>query len=251
MRNLKTQNKNLFTRIKTGIKKGALTPTLPENILNFQSKPIIRIIRVIGGISCLSLLGKNLISLTGFYIYIAIFFTLIFWIYHLYIAIIRVKHIKFLIKSNELDIRNSPFDRLATLVAKAVLCSKGICETAQPVGTTLGLMLGIDEALKAANRPKIFTPLLGGALNAVLPESEKTKLANRITQNQFKIDDLKETTDWAETWKKGFKNASGLDKQDQNELVSLCNELKQVSDDAIKKVAEDSKELIKKFINKD
>lgn len=78
MRNLKTQNKNLFTRIKTGIKKGALTPTLPENILNFQSKPIIRIIRVIGGISCLSLLGKNLISLTGFYIYIAIFFTLIF-----------------------------------------------------------------------------------------------------------------------------------------------------------------------------
>lgn len=32
------------------------------------------------------------------------------------------------------------------------MCLKGACDSAQPIGLTLGVMLGTDEILKFANR---------------------------------------------------------------------------------------------------
>ena len=87
----------------------------------------------------------------------------------MYISYHRFKHIYKVLKSDELDIRNSPFDRFATLSAKLVMCAKGACDTVHPAGSALGLMLGTDEVLKAANREPIFAPFLGGLLNQILP----------------------------------------------------------------------------------
>ena len=36
---------NLFKRLYVGIKKGLLTPTLPENIIKFKSNPLIKMAR--------------------------------------------------------------------------------------------------------------------------------------------------------------------------------------------------------------
>lgn len=72
----------------------------------------------------------------------------------------RIKHIYKVLKSDKLDIKNSPLDRLATLAARAILCAKGLCETAQPVALSLGLMLGADEVIKAGGRPAVFAPFL-------------------------------------------------------------------------------------------
>ena len=55
--------------------------------------------------------------------------------------------------------------RFATLGAKALFCLKGACETAQPLGITLGIMISTDSILKEVNREPIFTPILGGILN--------------------------------------------------------------------------------------
>ena len=57
--------KNLFKKIDTnsiylGIKKGYNMPTLPQNIIDFQNKLIIRIIRVLGGLSIILLISKKL-----------------------------------------------------------------------------------------------------------------------------------------------------------------------------------------------
>ena len=80
------------------------------------------------------------------------FFAVLFTIYHIIISYHRIKHIIKILRSDELDIKNSPLDRLATLGAKAIMCAKGACEAAQPVGLGLGLMLGTDEIVKASGR---------------------------------------------------------------------------------------------------
>ena len=64
------------------------------------------------------------------------------------------------LKSDELDIRNSPLDRFASIAARIILCSKGLCETAAPVGVVFGGMAGIDELRKAKGLEPIFLPKL-------------------------------------------------------------------------------------------
>jgi len=81
--------------------------------------PFFRILRVVGGISCLSLLRHVHINLQGIMLYIALFFTCLlrkqlFNIYQFYILIHRYRHIKYLIKSGAMDYRNSPLDKYIT-----------------------------------------------------------------------------------------------------------------------------------------
>jgi hypothetical protein len=62
--------KILYYRILQGVRKGLLTPTLSPQMLNFQSKPLIRLLRVLGGLSILILLGsgKGYFELYGFFL---------------------------------------------------------------------------------------------------------------------------------------------------------------------------------------
>lgn len=95
----------IYTRTLIGIKKGFYTSTLPVEILEFQRKPLIRIMRVLGGISLLSLLGRSYIGgVSGLFLYLAFLLSTILVIYHFYILIVRVKHIYKILKSDELDI---------------------------------------------------------------------------------------------------------------------------------------------------
>ena len=64
--------KKIIMRFWIGFKKGINTPNLPQEILLFQSKPIIRILRVLGGLSCLSLISHSYIHLQGIYLYFSI-----------------------------------------------------------------------------------------------------------------------------------------------------------------------------------
>jgi len=60
------------------------------------------------------------------------------------------------------------------------MCLKGACDSAQPIGLTLGVMLGTDEILKFANREPLFGPFLGSALNAVFPADKKILLTQLV-----------------------------------------------------------------------
>jgi hypothetical protein len=120
--------------LKKGFKKAYDTPTLPYHILTFTMQPIIRIIRFLGGVSFLTILSKSHLNYHISILFIAMFFAVIFTIYHFYLAYHRFKHIRFLLKSGAYEVRNSPLDRLAFLVAKTLGCLKGACEQAQPIG---------------------------------------------------------------------------------------------------------------------
>lgn len=215
--------KSLFERTWIGIKRGITTPTLSEEMLEFQRKPIIRIIRVLGGISCLSILGHDYTGIHGLMLYIALFFTFIFNIYHIYISIHRFKHIKYLLKSGAMDYRNSPLDKYITLLGRVIMCAKGVCDYTGPIGINLGLMMGFDEALKATGRDAFFAPLLGAGLNKVLPKTnldqwrdsylEAAKQINSSTNNDKVLNDyIKQAQE--------LKDISDSDKKDYFKILS-------------------------------
>ncbi len=172
--------KKIFSRIFTGLKKGIFTPTVPEHILNIQIHPLVRIFRFLGGVSLLYILGRSYLPFNIYGLYFALAFSIMFLIYHIIVTFYRIKHIIKIFKNNDLDIRNSPRDKMATLIAKAIFCAKGACDSAQPVGATLGIMLGVDEVLAQADRPKIFGPFLGKMLNGILPEKNSSRILTSL-----------------------------------------------------------------------
>ena len=90
------------------VQKGLFTPNLPEAVLKFQLLTMIRILRVLGGLSTLFLITDRVqqYSLPTYYYVIAMIITFMFFIYHMYITYHRIKHIRYLLKSDKLDIRN-------------------------------------------------------------------------------------------------------------------------------------------------
>lgn len=161
-------NKTIAQRLWIGFKKGYNTPTLPDHIIKFNSIIYIRIISFLGGISFLIILGKSYVQSPKYIYNIAFIFAIIFTFYHFYLIYYRIQHMVRVIMSDEFDIRNSPLERLAHLGARALFCFKGVCAQAQPIGLTLGIMLGADEILKQANREAVFAPFLATILNSVL-----------------------------------------------------------------------------------
>lgn len=133
----------LLKRIFSGFKKGLITPNLPSEILKLQNNPIIRILRVLGGISIililthkLDVLGSGLLYLTA--LYLCLIISILFCIYLMYVNFHRIKYMYKVLNSDKLEVRNSPLDRLASHISKVIWCAKGACNAAAPIGVTFG-----------------------------------------------------------------------------------------------------------------
>jgi len=105
--------KSTFNSLLKGFKKGYQTPTLPDHIIEFTNKPLIRIIRFLGGVCFITMMSKSHLKYPLWFLAILTFFTLIFTIYHCYLTYHRIKQIRYLFKSGAYEVRNSPLDRLA------------------------------------------------------------------------------------------------------------------------------------------
>ena len=110
------RGRDFFRKTFLVFKKVYDTPTLPKHMLEFQLHPVIRIIRVLGGISFLLIMGNSRLNNPIWVIYIALFFNILFTVYHFYIYYHKVRHIYYLVTSDELEMRNSPLS--AKLSAK-------------------------------------------------------------------------------------------------------------------------------------
>lgn len=77
--------------------------------------------------------------------------------------------------------------KIARLSIRALACIKGACDQAQPVGLTLGLMLGADDALKYGNKDPIFGPLLGSGTQALFPSENRFKFKEMIGKTYDEI----------------------------------------------------------------
>lgn len=98
---------NIFYRFFIGVKKSFFTPTLPNHIINFNNNPIIRIFRVLGGISILLILIHRLDYLGDGLLYfyglgICTFFAFIFSLYFLFLTYHIIKYMIKVFKSDQL-----------------------------------------------------------------------------------------------------------------------------------------------------
>ena len=108
--------KSTYLRIFTGIKKGYSTPNLPNNILKLHNHPLIRIFRVVSGISDILLITKRIHWLGQGFLFetvlcLCLFNIFLYVIYSIYITYHRVKHMKRILKNGDLEVRNSPLDK--------------------------------------------------------------------------------------------------------------------------------------------
>lgn len=103
--------KNFIKRATAVIKKVYNTPTIPDHIIKFQNLPLIRVLRVLGGISYIFFIGKFInyipnVNIRFIVMCICIFFIILFIIYSTYITYHRIIHIYNLINSDKLNIHN-------------------------------------------------------------------------------------------------------------------------------------------------
>jgi hypothetical protein len=103
--------KTAFEILKIVVQKTISTPTLPQEILKFNNLPIIRIIRVLGGLSIILIFTHKFdyienINLRIFFLIVSFIIVSLFTVCQIYVNYHRVKHLYKLIKSGELDIRN-------------------------------------------------------------------------------------------------------------------------------------------------
>lgn len=104
----------ILKRLKTGLKKGFNTKTLPPEILDLQNRPLIRGFRFVSGICLLLVITKTLRFLGDGDLYLfgltfCLFFMLLYLIFQCYLTIHRIKFMRKILKDKELEIRNSPF----------------------------------------------------------------------------------------------------------------------------------------------
>lgn len=168
---MKKDQKSLLQRMFIGFKKGYLMPTLPQNILDLHNHPIARVYRVVCGLSLLLLVNKKVTVYLNPYpivYYSALFASITFLFYMIYITYHRIRHMYHLLKNKELDVRNSPLDRLGSVCSKLLFCVKGACDATAPVGVILGVTLGIDSIRESSGFKPLFTPIYAKIL---LPKS--------------------------------------------------------------------------------
>jgi hypothetical protein len=76
------------------------------------------------------------------------------------INIFRLIHIIKILKSDNLEVRNYPLDRFATLTDRVLFCTKGLCYAGHAGGYVNVFPLGVDAVLiNTANDP-VFSPYL-------------------------------------------------------------------------------------------
>ena len=181
--------KSTIKSLLKGFKKAYEIPTLPDNIIKLTMHPTIRIFRVIGGLSFLIMISKTHLNYPNYVFYLVIIISIFFTLYHFYLSYHRIKYFIKIMKSDKLEVRNSPLDRLAYLSAKALWCLKFGCDQAQPIGLALGLMIAYDEILKGGNNEALFMPLLGEMLNKVSPSNNEPTTSKLI---QDALDNIKD-----------------------------------------------------------
>src|SRR6202012_5637496 len=173
-----------FNSIILGFKKGYNIETLPSLVRLFLGKPIIRILRVIGGVCVLIYLcHKNGLISYNIPYYLNIIIIILALIQLIQIVGISIIKIVFglnkLIKHRkEFEVRNSPLNRLASLTSNLVYCWKVGCQVGSSGVGLLGASVLIDGLLASAGQEKIFEPMMSKGINALVGgrQAKKVKL---------------------------------------------------------------------------
>lgn len=127
-------------------------------VLSFHNNPLVRVFRVIGGVSILTVFSKKHLLLSLPFKSVILFFALLHIIYISSISIIKLWYGYKVLKSDKLNVRNSPLDHFATTVGKLLYCWKYRCQVGSAGLGLVGTSFLIDSMLEAGGQEKVFTP---------------------------------------------------------------------------------------------
>lgn len=185
--------KTLLHRFILGIKVGWNTPLLPDKVHKFNNHPIIRVFRVVGGVSVFTvIMKKHLIFFAPLqYIILLLTFTHIF--YYVIINITKVFYGIYKLFSGDLDIKNSPLDRFANYSGKNIYCWKVGCYVGSSGLGIATTSVVADTILEAGGQEKVFTPLIGKGVKYILGGKPANQDLLDIQNNVKKLEDSKKT----------------------------------------------------------
>ena len=160
--------KSKLQRFLYGAKLGIKLPLLPKSVDNFHNNPLVRIFRVIGGVSIILFLSSPK-WVGNSYLYWTIFIlAMLHFLYILIISSIKLYYIIYLWRNKKLEVRNSPLDHIASLSFKLAACIKGACVAGGASATILGLGFGADKLLEEAGYAPVFKKTIGNQLGKIL-----------------------------------------------------------------------------------
>jgi len=194
MINFIKNKKNLFqkTSLFKAIYKFWNIPKLPLKIQNFLLHPIIRVLRVIGGICVFCMVSKLNIFLPvelKYFIDIIAFFQLIQMSIIVFIKTLYAIYI-FIYKPEYFEVRNSPLNQTASLLMRIIHC--GYIGTCIVGASTLGVMtgtIGADTLLEDGGRSPIFKPMFKDLMDHI---HNKTGLFPPIVTDTEQLNKLKD-----------------------------------------------------------
>lgn len=243
--------KTILQRIWSGLKVGWNAPMLPPKVLNFHNNPFVRIFRVIGGISIITFLSKKYLLFIYPFNYVVLLFALLHFMYITIISIIKLFYGIKVLKSDKLDVRNSPIDKLAGAAGKMLYCWKYGCQAGSAGLGLVGTSFLIDSMLEAGNQEKIFTPLIGQGVKFFVKGRPADDILLAIKNDTRNLEVSKKTFDEiANTLKeaeKALDKNSDFSKSEIQELRSVMQEIKNTEKAKITDFATDLAKKIKEY----
>lgn len=239
--------KTILNRIWSGLKLGWNTPTLPDKVVNIHNHPFVRIFRVVGGISIITVLSNKHLFLFLPFKFIVLFLALLHFIYISSISIIKLWYGFKTLKSDKLNVRNSPLDHLASATGKLLYCWKFGCQAGSAGLGLVGTSFMIDSMLEAGNHNKVFTPLIGKGVKFVVGGTPADNILSQLNKN---LSQMEETKKRIEEIKILFDKTNGvMDSGDfsKDEIKSIKSALDEIKEMEKTKLQSCSKDLAKKI----
>ena len=227
---------------------------LPNRVLNIHNHPFTRVFRVLGGISIITFLTKKYLLLPYPFKYMILLIALLHFMYISIISIIKLFYGIRVLRSNKLEVKNSPVDKLATAVGKILYCWKYGCQAGSAGLGLVGTSFLIDSMLEAGNQEKIFTPLIGKGINFFVKGRPADEILLGIKNNTRNLENSKKTfdniTNTLKEAEKALDNNSDFTKSEIQELRSVIKEIKDSEKTKITDIAADLAKKIREYSDK-
>lgn len=246
----KIRSKFNCNSLKLGLVRAYNVPLLPLRISGIYNHIYTRILRVIGGLCALLVLTKSYNIFIFPFDWVVLVIALLQLLQIVIISTIKIVYGVWLLKYNskELEVRNSPINYYASLIAKFAYCWKIGCTVA---GGSVGIIAGgsaIDQVLEAGGYPKVFLPFMGKSIrifdgNKVVEDPEKV-------YNDFKtsLKQLENANDRQKFIEKTLNKLDSEDLEKYNMSKSESSDIKKAILDLAKKNDAEKKSIAANII---
>jgi hypothetical protein len=244
------KKKTNLSRIWTGVKLGCNTRLSPPKLLALHNYPLVCVFRVIGGLSELTVLLKKHLLLYLPLQYLVLLLALVQIIYIVIISIIKIIYGISKFWTDDLNVRNSPLDQLASLSTKFLYCWKIGCKVGYTGIGLAGASVITYTILEAGGQEKVFTPLLGKGVKFIIGNKPADSIFANINKDIKNVDNskdilynIKKLSEQCES----SLNTRDLSKDDVESIKSALDEIKKLEKSKLQYYAKDLAQKIKEY----